>query len=159
DRAIVGHGVQRDGVDEVVGGGKAGVETGIGGGNGQPRRAVKDGQVARGAVGVEDHGRGKRVVAPGQAVAEEDAAGTVEDDAIDPTVAVEAGQVGRVEQPDRAGKRDGKVERPVAVAQQHAARFADVGGDDVGFAVAVDVRHGHRLRTSADGKGLPGLEG
>ena len=41
------------------------------------------------------------------------------------------------------------LERAVAVAQQHADLVAAVvGGDDVGDAVAVQIRHGHRDRAA-----------
>ena len=44
--------------------------------------------------------------------------------------------------------------------QQHAHAVAAVVGDDeVGLAVAVDVRHRHGVGTAADGEGLLGGEG
>src|SRR5260370_752556 len=52
------------------------------------------------------------------------------------------------------------LQGPVAVAQQHAHAVAkEVGHHQVGFAVAVDVRHRYRKRTVADGEVLGALEG
>ena len=49
--------------------------------------------------------------------------------------------------------------RPVRRVQQHADVVAAVVGDDeVGLAVAVDVRHRHGVRIAAGGEGLLGGE-
>ena len=57
------------------------------------------------------------------------------------------------------GKGLGRLERAVAVAQQHRHRVvAVVGGDDVGVAIA-KVRDRHRIRITPHGKGLGRLEG
>ena len=53
-----------------------------------------DGQIGGGAPRVEEHRRGE--LAAGQALAEQDVAGAVEDDAVRDAVAIEVGQMGRV---------------------------------------------------------------
>ena len=53
------------------------------------------------------------------------------------------------------GKGACRLEVPLAVAKQHRHRvIAVVGGDDVGPAIAVDIRHRHRMGFIAHGKGL-----
>src|SRR5439155_5173024 len=57
------------------------------------------------------------------------------------------------------GKLEVVLEGAVAVAQEHAHGTGFVvGGDDVGDAVAIHVRHRHRKRTPVRGKSLLRLE-
>ena len=132
--------VNRDGEDELIGR-ERGVEVGVGGRDGEPRPDPQDRDRARGAAGVEDHGRGEGAGRAGQSRAIEDVARLVQHDAVQDAIAVQVCQERRIAQPDAAAGR-GRLEGAITLAQQHADRaIVVVDGDEVGPAVAVDVRH------------------